>query len=104
MKAARLLAYLVLAAMALDAARGVAQQPSNGQTSPPAATDPLAKELQRCRELNEKAEADPGCQAAYQEVRKRFFTHSDTYHPVPIQMYPGGPEPKLVKPDQDPSK
>jgi conjugative transfer region protein TrbK len=104
MRAARLLAYLVLVAMALDAARGVAQQSNNGQTPPPAATDPLTKELQRCRELNEKAEADPGCQAAYQEVRKRFFTHSDTYHPTSIQMYPAAPEPKLVKPDQDPSK
>jgi conjugative transfer region protein TrbK len=87
MKGARLLACLFLVVMGLNAARVVAQQ-SNNERQPSAATDPLSKELQRCKQLNESASSDPACEAAYKEVRRRFFSHSDTYQPAPVDMFP----------------
>ena len=86
------LVILVLAAvisLAVTAQTGSKEAPCPGQ---------LAKELDRCRLLNEKAVGDARCEAAYAENRKRFFTSPADYHPVPIQMAPGVPEPKLDKP------
>jgi conjugative transfer region protein TrbK len=104
MKDARILACLFLAALAGVSAEIVAQQPGDtSQGLPPGlppVTDPLAKELERCRLLNEKAGADEKCQAAYEESRRQFFQPPPEYHPVPIQMDPDVPQPKLVKPDQ----
>jgi conjugative transfer region protein TrbK len=88
MKAARYLACLFLVMIAVNSARVVAQQSKNGESPPPAATDPLTKELQRCKQLNENASSDPACEAAYKEVRRRFFSHSDTYQPAPVDMFP----------------
>lgn len=81
------MALVLLATMAVDAARVTAQQ-SESASSAPAATDPLTKELLRCKELNEKASADPACEAAYKEERRRFFSHDDAYQPAPIDMFP----------------
>jgi conjugative transfer region protein TrbK len=80
------MALLLLATMAVDAA-GVTAQQSNS-SSAPAATDPLTKELQRCKGLNEKAGSDPACEAAYKEERRRFFSHDNTYQPAPVDMFP----------------
>ncbi|MEA2755856.1 MAG: Conjugative transfer region protein TrbK [Aliidongia sp.] len=104
MKAPRILACLVLAALAVASAVIVARQPSDtSQGLSPGLlplTDPLVKELERCQLLNEKAGSDEKCQAAYAESRRQFFQPPPEYHPVPIQMYPDVPQPKLVKPDQ----
>ena len=100
MKAPRILVCLVLAALAGISVEIVAQQPGDTPSAAPQATDPLTKELERCRLLNEKAGDDEKCQAAYAESRRRFFQPPPEYHPVPIQMYPDVPQPKLVKPDQ----
>jgi conjugative transfer region protein TrbK len=78
-----------VASLAVTAQTGTEKKPCPGQ---------LAKELDRCRQLNEKAVGDARCEAAYAENRKRFFTPPAAYHPVPIQMAPGVPEPKLDKP------
>ena len=49
----------------------------------PAATDPLARELARCREIGIAADTDPACKAAWAENRQRFFTYSPSSAPAP---------------------
>jgi conjugative transfer region protein TrbK len=104
MKAARLLACLFLVMMALNAAHGVAQQSNNASAGPPPVTDPLAKELERCKALHEQAASDARCAAAYKESRQRFFQPPSSYQPQPAHLDPDVPEPKLVKPDQPQNK
>ena len=102
MNSARILAYLFVAAAAVNSARVVAEQPAGaGSSGPPPITDPLAKELERCRELNEKAASDERCDAAYKESRRRFFQPPADYHPGHIDLYPGVPDPKTPAPKQD---
>jgi conjugative transfer region protein TrbK len=43
--------------------------------TPAAASDPLARELQRCQVLATQAKDDPACEAAWAESRRRFFTY-----------------------------
>src|SRR5882724_8966235 len=100
MKVARLVACLFLGIAALNSAYVIAQQMNGTSAGPPPITDPLAKELERCRQLNEKAASDERCDAAYKESRKQFFRPPTDYHPAPVHMNPGIAEPKLVKPDQ----
>ena len=45
------------------------------QASPAAALDPLAAELRRCQVLATQANDDSGCEAAWAESRRRFFTY-----------------------------
>ena len=45
----------------------------------PASSDPLARELARCRVIGMAAKDDPGCDAAWAENRRRFFS----YRPSP---------------------
>ena len=75
-----------------------AQTPS----SPPV-TDPLALELQRCRDIGEKAGSDARCQAAYKQSRDQFLAPSKPYEPGAVHMNPDTPKPKLIKPDQQPT-
>ena len=42
----------------------------------PAATDPLTRELARCREIGMAADSDTACKAAWAENRQRFFTYT----------------------------
>jgi conjugative transfer region protein TrbK len=88
MKAARLVACLFLSVAALNAARVVAQQTNGAATPPIVVTDPLAKELERCKALHEQAATDARCQAAYKESRKRFFTPPSDYQPGKVEMFP----------------
>lgn len=104
MKAVRLLACLFLIVMGLDAARVVAQQSNDTSSGPPPVTDPVAKELERCQRLSDQGASDPNCQAASKEATRRFFQPPGEYKPVPIQMNPDTPAPKLVKPDPAQSK
>ncbi len=53
MNPARILAFAILCIAAVGAARVVAQQPAGIATLQGSATDPLAKELERCRLLND---------------------------------------------------
>jgi len=101
MKAARLVACLFLGVAALNSARVIAQQTNGAATPPTAVTDPLAKELERCKSLHEQAATDARCQAAYKESRTRFFTPPSDYQPRTIDIYPGVPDPKTSKPKQD---
>jgi conjugative transfer region protein TrbK len=100
MKAARLLACLFLVMIAVDAAHVAARQSNITSSGPPPVTDPLAKELERCRALNDRAASDAQCEAAYEESRQRFFQPPSAYHPPPDQVNPDTAAPKLVKPDQ----
>ena len=45
------------------------------QVSPAAVPDPLTAELQRCQVLATQAKDDAGCEAAWAENRRRFFTY-----------------------------
>ncbi len=87
MNPARILAFVILGITAVGAARVVAQQPA-GDVRQASSIDPLAKELERCRQLNEKAESDQACQAAYAENRKRFFTPPAPYVPGKVDLFP----------------
>ncbi len=87
MNPARILAIAILCIAAIGAARGVAQQPT-GDVRQASSTDSLSKELERCRQLNEKAEDDQGCQAAYAENRRRFFTPPAPYMPGKVELFP----------------
>src|ERR1700730_13653569 len=101
MKAARLVGYLFLGVAALSSARVIAQQTNGAGTSPTAVMDPLAKELQRCKSLQEQAATDARCQAAYKESRTRFLTPPSDYQPRNTDIYPGVPDPKTPTPRQD---
>lgn len=88
MKAARFLACLFLMVMGLDAARVVAQQSNDTSSGPPPVTDPVAKELERCKTLGEQAANDPKCQAASKEARRQFFQPPSDYQPGKVEMFP----------------
>ena len=87
MNPARISAFVILGIAAAAAAHVVVQQPSEAvaQTSP---SDPLAKELDRCRLLDEKAENDRGCQAAYAKNRRQFFTPPAPYAAGKVELFP----------------
>ena len=88
MKAARLVACLFLSVAALNSAHVIAQQTNDTATPPAAVTDPLAKELVRCKALHEQAATDARCQAAYKESRTRFLTPPSDYQPGKVEMFP----------------
>jgi len=104
MKTVRIVSLLFLAALAIDAARVAAQQTGSPASGPPPVTDPLAKELERCKALNEKAASDPSCEDAYKNSRERFFQPPPAYQSPPPRVDTNVPEPKLIKPDQTGSK
>ena len=87
MNPARILAFAILGIAAVGAARLVAQQPA-GEVWQASSIDPLAKELERCRQLGGKADGDQACQAAYAENRKRFFTPPAPYVPGKVDLFP----------------
>ena len=84
----RMIAFGFLGLAVVSTARVVAQQPAGIAVQPVSATDPLANALERCRQLNEKAENDQDCQAAYAENRKRFFTPPGPYVPGKVELFP----------------
>ena len=101
MKTARLVACLFWGVAALNSAHVIAQQTNGAATPPAAVTDPLAKELERCKSLHEQAATDARCQAAYKESRARFLTPPSNYQPRTIDIYPGVPDAKTAKPNKD---
>jgi conjugative transfer region protein TrbK len=48
----------------------------------PVATDPLTRELARCREIGMTADSDPACKAAWAENRQRFFIYAPSSAPT----------------------
>jgi len=83
-----MIALGLLGLAAIGSARVVAQQPGDAIGQQAIANDTLASELNRCRQLNEKAENDPRCQAAYAENKRRFFTPPDAYVPGKVDLFP----------------
>ena len=49
----------------------------------PPATDPLTRELARCRDIGVAGNNDPACKAAWAENRQRFFTYAPSAAPAP---------------------
>lgn len=94
MNIARSIAFLALGLVAFKAASVVAQQPSPNPSGPPAVTtDALAKELERCRLLNEKATGDAGCEAAWRENQRLFFRPPAPYQPQKVEVFHDTPPP-----------
>jgi conjugative transfer region protein TrbK len=87
-KISRLLACLVLVVATFSSAALVAQQSGAQSTAAGSVTNPLAKELERCKALNEKAASDEGCEAAYRESRKQFLVPPQDYQPSKVDMFP----------------
>ena len=48
----------------------------------PVASDPLTRELARCREIGIAADTDPACKAAWAENRRHFFTYTPSRAPA----------------------
>ncbi len=88
MNTARLVACLFLSVAALNSARVIAQQTNGAATPPIVVTDPLAKELERCKALHEQAANDAQCQAASKEATRRFFQPPSDYQPGKVEMFP----------------
>jgi conjugative transfer region protein TrbK len=88
MRISRLLACLFLAIMATGSASVVAQQTGAQSTGAGPVTDPLAKELERCKALHEQAANDPGCQAASKQTTRQFFQPPADYQPGKVDMFP----------------
>jgi conjugative transfer region protein TrbK len=71
---ARGFGYIAVAAAVVAAALHFREVPTGGSAIPhDSATDPLAAELQRCRQISMAAKDDPVCEAAWAENRRRFF-------------------------------
>lgn len=85
-------------ALAVSVAQTAAQTPS-----PAEQRDTLSDELQRCRNLRERAATDDRCQAAYRQNRERFLAPGPAYDPPPIHLNPDTPKPRLIRPDQPPT-
>ena len=88
MRISRLLACLFLALAAVSSATVVAQQSRDQSAATGPVTDPLAKELERCKALNEKAASDERCEAAYKQSRKQFLVPPQDYQPSKVDMFP----------------
>jgi conjugative transfer region protein TrbK len=86
---------LVAAAMIASAVhfahdpRSARRQPAEVSTS----ADPLASEMLRCQALAMAAKDDAGCEAAWAENRRRFFT----YRPSPSAAATPAAAPNSVK-------
>jgi conjugative transfer region protein TrbK len=81
-------ALILFSVTAIHAARLAAQQTNDTSAGPPPVTDPLAKELERCKALHEKAANDERCKAASKEANRRFFQPPSDYQPGKVEMFP----------------
>jgi conjugative transfer region protein TrbK len=59
--------------------RSARQRPAEASTS----ADPLASEMLRCQALAMAAKDDAGCEAAWAENRRRFFTYRPALSATP---------------------
>ena len=88
MRKAQLFVAALLGIAATQSVRVVGQQSAQSSGAQPAVTDPLAKELERCKALGKEAGSDNRCKAAYAESNRRFFSSHDDYHPAPVDVFP----------------
>jgi conjugative transfer region protein TrbK len=88
MRVFRAAALILFCVTAVHAARLAAQQANDTSAGPPPITDPLAKELERCKALHEQAANDERCKAASKEATKRFFQPPSDYQPGKVDMFP----------------
>ncbi|WP_312571428.1 putative entry exclusion protein TrbK-alt [Brevundimonas sp.] len=70
-------AVIAIAALAA-AALAASAPPRNAPQSVAAAPHPVSSALARCRALGEAGGADPTCQAAWADQRRRFFAGPTT--------------------------
>lgn len=74
----RALGFVFVAVAIVAAAVHFAQDAPSARQQPaeaPASADPLASEMLRCQALAMAAKDDAGCEAAWAENRRRFFTY-----------------------------
>jgi conjugative transfer region protein TrbK len=82
------MACLFLAGAAVSSANVVAQQSGAQSSAGGPVTDPLAKELERCKALHAQAANDPACRAASKEATRQFFQPPADYQPGKVDMFP----------------
>jgi conjugative transfer region protein TrbK len=73
--------FALVAAVIVAAALHFRTSAPRGQVlhvAPPAASDQLTVELQRCQALATQAKDDAACEVAWAESRRRFFTYQPT--------------------------
>lgn len=88
MRILRTATLIIVGLAAVHAAQLAAQQANAPSSGPAPVTDPLAKELERCKALHEQASTDERCLAAYKESRRRFLTPHSDYQPGKVDMFP----------------
>jgi conjugative transfer region protein TrbK len=84
---ARAIGFALVAIAIVAATLHFREAPSGTQdrrAAPDAAPYPLSDELRRCRVIATEAKDDAGCEAAWAESRRRFFT----YQPAPCAATP----------------
>ena len=101
MRGLRAAALVIVGVVMGQAVHIGAQQTRDTSPAPSPITDPLAKELQRCKDLHEQAATDENCRTAYTESRRRFLEPPGDYQPSKIDLYPSVPDPKAPKPAQN---
>lgn len=69
-----ILVAIVIVATAIHFPRDPHQQ--SARSVKPTTSDPLAAELARCQALSIAGKDDAGCEAAWAEGRRRFFTYA----------------------------
>lgn len=88
---ARAVGFALVAIAMIAAAlhfRAVSSRIGVQRPNPSAMNDPLAAELKRCQLIAEQAKDDPGCEAAWAENRRRFFTYAPASTPaVPTKTF-----------------
>jgi conjugative transfer region protein TrbK len=70
--------FVLVATAAVAAARHFRDTPGRMEgwsAAPAAAQDPLSEELKRCQLIAREARDDAGCEVAWAEGRRRFFTY-----------------------------
>ncbi len=101
MSPSRIIALAILSGVAMQTGLHLSAS-AQSRAAPQSTTNPLGQELERCKALHEQAATDSRCQAAYKQSRDKFFGQTDNYTPVPVEVAPGVPRPKLVKPEAAP--
>jgi conjugative transfer region protein TrbK len=81
---------------------GIAVARAEEKAAPPIDDAAHQKELERCSKLSiDLRLTDAACEAAARANERRFLGAAPVYTPVPVNPFPGVPQPKLSPPKSD---
>lgn len=82
---ARALGFILVASAIVATAIHFPRDPHQlpARSGKPTTSDPLAAELARCQALSIAGKDDAGCEAAWAEGRRRFFTYAPASAAIP---------------------